>query len=383
MKQPSNEQKKDIVKKIRLSQTFKKASTSNALLQYLLDATLNEVQLKESIIDIEFFRNTIGSKKDTPQVRVNVYNLRKKLTAYYETEGKNDKWQARIDKGQYGVQFVSNKDQNILDKVNWKHASAYAILVTTLLILSINTLPESTPKLWKSILSKNAESKLYIGDLFGMVGTTTIGNKGWTRDYDINSFPDFYTYIELNPQYKEQLAPSPFTLTNGMAVTSAQQFQSFFQARNSSFQIRFSTRATIKEIKESNAIYVGTIVNDNPFLTFFNEANNHCQLQGRELHINQHPSIADTTYDLAEPAELEEYAIVSKYPVADGVDHFVFFSQHDIGVAATVEYFTNTDSVKHFEKTHLDGKDYFTAIYKVKGQDRTNIGIQMEAVIGF
>lgn len=70
--------KQDIVLKVKQSDTFKNAPTSMALLQYLFDATSTGEQLKESIIDIEFFGSNNTSDKTTPRVRVNVYNLRKK-----------------------------------------------------------------------------------------------------------------------------------------------------------------------------------------------------------------------------------------------------------------------------------------------------------------
>lgn len=383
MKQPNNENKKKIIQKIRTSNTFRKAATSNALLKYLHEATLKGTQLKESIINIEFFRQEANTKKESPQVRVNVYNLRKKLDEYYKNEGKHDKWKAEIKKGQYAVQFVSNNKNHAISITNWKHVISYSALITTIIFLFVKLQPEQKPDIWKSMMTKTSQSKLYIGDVFGMIGTTIIGNKGWTRDYNINSYQDFYNFIKNNPKYRNKLSPSPFSLNNGMAVISTQLFQQFFQTHKRSFLIRFHTNSTLKQIKESNAIYVGTIVNDNKFVTLFNQANKNCQIKNRKIHITGHPDIADTTINLGDPGEIEEYAIVSKYPATEKYDHFVFFSQHDIGVPATVEFFTNTEKLKQFTHKHLKNKNYFTAIYKVSGQDRTNLDLKMELVLSF
>ena len=73
----SENQKKEIVAQITMSNTFKNAPTSIGLLQYLYDATAKGTFLKESVIDIEFFGSKENADTNNPKVRVNVYNLRK------------------------------------------------------------------------------------------------------------------------------------------------------------------------------------------------------------------------------------------------------------------------------------------------------------------
>ena len=97
--------KLEVTKRIITSKTFQKASTSSALLQYLVEADIADAFLKEDIIDIEFFRNKRATDKSNTRVRVSMYNLRKKLVDYYEKEGKNSEWKLIIDKGQYRVRF--------------------------------------------------------------------------------------------------------------------------------------------------------------------------------------------------------------------------------------------------------------------------------------
>lgn len=106
----------EIVSKIKDSDTFKNAPTSRGLLQYLYEATKKGVHLKEAVIELEFFKDDQTGAKNNPRVRVNIYNLRKKLAAYYETEGRSDAWQLKIEKGQYKVGFVRNKGLSDGDK---------------------------------------------------------------------------------------------------------------------------------------------------------------------------------------------------------------------------------------------------------------------------
>ena len=77
----STEKKRLTLDKIRKSETFSKAPTSSSMLQYLFEETLKGTDLKEKLIEIDFFGESKNSDKSNPRVRVNIYNLRKKLTA--------------------------------------------------------------------------------------------------------------------------------------------------------------------------------------------------------------------------------------------------------------------------------------------------------------
>ena len=86
----SEDKKIELVDRIVESDTFKNAPTSIAILRYLVKANIENRFLKEGIIDIEFFGAKPDDDKSNPRVRVNIYNLRKKLSSYYEDEGAKD-----------------------------------------------------------------------------------------------------------------------------------------------------------------------------------------------------------------------------------------------------------------------------------------------------
>lgn len=374
----------EIVSKIKESDTFKNAPTSRGLLQYLYDATRKGAHLKEAVIELEFFKSNQTDDKNNPRVRVNIYNLRKKLTTYYETEGSADGWHLKIDKGQYKVRFVEKKAPVVEQKtINWSRIIPYILLFIAIVTLVITNLPSSTPPLWSSFLNSGKSTNLILGDHFGAMGQTISGGKGWTRDFEINTVNEFYDLLDAKPELKGVLQPSKYSYTTRMAAMATQRLQQFFQEHNSKFSIRFSTQTTLPEIKEGNAIYAGPVKNENQFIRFFNEANPHFNLTARTLKLSNHPILKDTLLTFGGSRVDQEYAIVSKYPSIGNSDHFVFFSQHDIGVSATVEYFTNKDSLQKFQKEHLKGKKYFTALFKVKGQHRVNTDLNLEMVVGF
>lgn len=381
----SNIEQKNVIIKITESDTFKNAPTSIALLQYLYKASSENTNLKETLIDIEFFGSKKGSEKNTTRVRVNIYNLRKKLVAYYESEGKDEKWQVSIPKGQYQITFTKTQSElkRIKTNFNWKIAIPYTALCVCLSYIVVLITPATKPKIWKPFLNENSKTKLFIGDLFGISGTTITNHNGWTRDFHINSSKDFYHFIDQNPSFKDKIHPSNYTYTTTMAAIAAQKIQSLSQTHNKTFPIRFTTKSSISEIKQGNAIYTGPIKTNNLFIPFFNEGNKYCTIQDKKLFIKNHPSIKDISYNLNSFNDTEEYAIVSLYPATGNTKHFVFFSQHDIGVNATIEYFTNNDSLQKFSDNYLKDKEFFTAIFKVKGQDRTSIDLKLVSVIPF
>ena len=70
------------------------------------------------------------------------------------------------------------------------------------------------------------------------------------------------------------------------------------------------------------------------------------------------------------------YAIRSYYEL-------FFFSMHDMGVVATVDYFTNSDSLKSFSDKYLKDQSHFTAIFKAHGRDRTSLNLETIIVVPF
>ena len=378
------EQKQHVISKIKGSKAFKNAPTSRAMLQYLFESTLKGSDVKEGVIEMEFFGNKGGSDKSNPRVRVNIYNLRKKLKKYYQEEGQDDKWQLRIDKGQYKVRFEEQqKGSQEFRKISWSKTLPFVALTFCVIALVITNLPKTIRAVWAPFLTDKQGTNLIIGDHFGATGKTITQGNGWTRDFDINSLNDFYDLLEEKPELKGVLTPANYTYTTRMAALSVQDFQRLFQEHDKNLNIRFSTQTTTSEITEANAIYAGPTKNKNPLIHFFNEGNPYYHIANDSLILSGHPQLSKTVINLKDSKVTEEYAIVSKYPSVSNTTHFVFFSQHDIGVSATVEFFSNSDNLRVFSDTYLKDHDYFTAVFKVKGQNRTNTDIKLESVVTF
>ncbi len=373
-------EQKLIINEICKSETFVNAPTSIALLQFLTEATINDIDLNESLIAIDFF----GKKEVGAKVRVNVYNLRKKLDKYYENEGKDDQIRVVIEKGQYKVTFKKYKNP-ISQKLPSKsfNKRVYWGIISVLIIGFLLTLiPKKKPEIWRPFLSNINATSLVIGDVFGMLGNTATGNYGWTRDYSINSVKDYYALIEQYPKLKDSFVPSPYSYVNQMAVEGTLQLASFFSTYKKGIQVRYTSRTSIDELKENNTIYIGPIKTKTVFVDFFNEANPYFTLKDSLLLREHHPRLKDTVYRFPYRVLNDELAIVSKIKGPNNSDQILFFSNHDMGIGACIKYFTTEKKIKKFTKL-LDDKIYFTAIFNVKGMYRSDTYLELLEVVSF
>ena len=86
------------------------------LFRYLAEATLNDNVLKETVIAIDVFnRDPSFNPGDNSLVRSSIYNLRKKLDAYYLSEGKEDLIRISIPKGSYHLDFQENQIEGAIN----------------------------------------------------------------------------------------------------------------------------------------------------------------------------------------------------------------------------------------------------------------------------
>lgn len=371
----SKEDKQGITQHLLKQKEFLNSPTSRVLLEYLVDATLSEKDIKETTIGVDLLGDKFQAEKGNARIRVNIYNLRKKLEHYYANDGKDNPWKIRIAKGQYHVQFIRNKSiRPTVGKKEYLIGGLVTALLFSWILFFFLTQTPSQPNLWKPFFSNGKPTTLVIGDSFGIMGPTPTGKTGWFRDYEINSLEELYLLMDEHPELKTDLWPANYYYTTGMAAYAAKELTTLFQQQNADFSIRFSSNSVYSDIIESNSIYAGPIKNDNKFIRFFNESNREFQIDDGYLYYSGEK---DTTFQLTMEGIEFEYALVSRLAGPNNTEQFIFFSDHDIGVKATIEYFTNPDSIKAFSDRYLynDGVN-FTALFETWGIERNNINLK-------
>ncbi|TGV02972.1 helix-turn-helix domain-containing protein [Flavivirga rizhaonensis] len=381
----SKEKKLQICDNITNSDVFKKAPKSSALLKYLVKSTLAGNYLKEDIIDLEFFGEKDNLNNSSPRIRVNIYNLRKKIDNYYETEGANATWRLCIDKGQYSVSFEKQDLRKTkFRNVRLKQILPYILLLLVSLFYIISNSKSKPPKLWGSYFkSDKKKSILVIADFFGMQGKTVTGRHGWVRDYSINSSEEYYELIEDKPELKETIQPAHYHFTTSMGAEATHYISKLFYNHNFDFDVRFTSNTSVVDLKKWNLIFVGPFLNKDKFISLFNDFNPYFKLEGEKLLLERHPKLKDTIFTTYFKGEDRDFSIVSRFKGPNKNECFLFFSNHDIGVKATVEHFTNKDSLDVFNKKYMSEKENFTALYEVNGKERTNLGLKNIMVVPF
>ncbi|MDW7692405.1 helix-turn-helix domain-containing protein [Flammeovirgaceae bacterium SG7u.111] len=378
----SKQDKLKSLAKVINSTTFAHSPTSSALLQFLVTSTIEGQYIKEATIGIELLGKSYDPEKSNARVRVNVYNLRKKLNSYYKTEGKNDLWLITIEKGQYLVSFEPRNDNTSLppnDKnKHYKYLwSTIAILILLLCYTTFKPYYTPTIPIWSCFFKNHHATTLFIGDFFGIMGKTSTGSTGWNRDYNINSLEEFYAFCEAHPELKNEISAANYNYVTGMSAIATKHLTKLFAKQKQDFLIRFTNTSHYQDINAGNAIYVGATKNNNKFIGLFNDHNKHFDFKNDTLIYHSSSQNNDTSFYFDSMAGDSEYALVVSQKGADDTEQLMFFSNHDMGVMATVDYFTNTDSLQVFANTYLVDKPYFTALYLVKGKERTNMELEM------
>ncbi len=377
----SEEEKISQLDKVLSSRAFEKSPTSSRLLQFLVTSTISKKQLKETTVGIELFGQGFLKDPNTSRIRVNIYNLRKKLDAYYQNEGRNDPVKIIIDKGQYYTEFAKNsgvENKSTDYKKRYKIASLISVfLALGIVSLAINFLHNPAIPVWDAFFNNNKETTVYVGDFFGIMGKTATGKVGWNRDYEINSLSEFYAFKQLHPNLDSQVVPSEYTYMTGMGAIGIQHLTQLFTKFDKDFSIRFSNKSNYEDIKERNTIYIGPFKNKNKFLTLLDEKTKHIDIRDQYLTYTNSVQQQDTTFNLLIAENEGEFALVSRLRGNDGNEQFFFFSDHDIGVMATVAYFTDPKSLASFTSSYLRESDTFLALYFVKGKERTNLSLDL------
>ncbi len=377
-----NDSKNEVLDKILNSRYFLKSPSIKVLLKYLVQATNDNIDIKESVIGLHIYGEQYDGEKSNAKIRVSVYHLRKKLDEYYANEGANDAIKLNIEKGQYLVSFNTDHRRRLRNKQKLLPHIVYALVIVLLLVLcSLRTFKPKVP-IWNRMLTNKNETVMYIGDVYGYLGTTITGGDGWQRDYNINSEEDLQRVKQEQNLTVEEVQSASYTYTTASEVDAVKAISRLYWKYGKDFSIRLASRLEVKDLKEKNIIYAGPFKTINHFSELFTDQFPQFRFQNNSLSIAT-SDIEDyqtvlmkyrNELRLSSPSEI---AVVARVGDNSDTQQFLFFSDHDMGVRATVAFFTNIDSLKGFEQNVIKGKKSFAAIFLVNGKDRVDFGMKL------
>lgn len=349
---------------------FARSKINVRLLQFLVHATLNNKDVKETTIGVEFFGEKYDPIKLDNKVRVYVYHLRKKLDEYYRERATPDDIIFRIVKGQYKVSFeVYKKPKNKSRGVQrrWTVITIIGLLLMTAMFFFFK---KTINPFWKTLMKNEFATTLIFGDYFTMEGPIATRQIGAIRDYEINSKEEFKNYLKKHPEQKSQLKASRHQYFNWTAPYCSKMMTQFWTQNDYDFELNQVSDWNASQLGKENVVYFGQTKSMGLLKNILKENFPQYTYKSQKIIRLDTGTGKKTAYTdvISYDAKMTDYTLVAKITMPTGSEMRFFLSDQDCGTISALEFFTNKESVKAFYKKHqLTKKDDFIALFKVTG----------------
>ncbi|MEM6641410.1 MAG: hypothetical protein AAF616_00410 [Bacteroidota bacterium] len=376
-KELENSQVDFYLDKIRSDKSFSKSSRYGDLLTYLVEQAKAGHQLKEQTIGLSLFTENYKDGTSDGTVRVYMYNLRKKLVAYYKNRGADDKIIFSLKKGSYDLLIHAKGKDRVKNPTSKKVIVPLVLLACVMIaILGIQLASDNNTNntyCWNPFFKLNAINTCIMAD---QVILTRIGDDiGKLQTLkEVNSKNDFLAFKKQNPQ--DSLELTDYTFFSKSIPYSINQLSRWFTEHKQHFTTIPESEFNYQNTKRDNLLYIGQFktmsVSKEVFLRNSKEFS---AGYSHFIHMkNGDTTIYQTTFDKGVKAE---YAMVSFMPLGNKNYALYFVSNHDIGTMGTVNQFTNPDFLETFYEQLPSTNSYFNALFKVEGINRSDISCEL------
>ncbi|WP_422080880.1 hypothetical protein [Ulvibacterium sp.] len=378
-----------IVEKIIASKSFGRSGTYANLLRYLVACSLNKNVPKETTIASEIFGKTDFDPSQSTLIRVYVYNLRKKLKAYYQNEGNVDEKQLTIPKGSYAIEVIEKKDS--ISKQSPSHRKKWIIPIVTALLLSLAlNLYQGTLNgeksiinkdgLWGDLIESELPTMLVMGDLFVYNERDTIMQLTRTiRDPSINSLQEFEVFKSNNTKVNTEIEALTYT---HLILGSAQwikKLSEVFYSIDKSFIIRTMSRFNPKQLQDYDIIVVGMQKTLGVFQSFYKDSAFDYDVENDAFLYKPDGNGETLIYKPRGNADSyhTDYSLLTKVPGPNGNTIYLFSGIWDTGATQSLKNFTEAKLLQGLE-AELQSKfgyipKYYEVFLEVNGIDRMEL----------
>lgn len=382
-----------------------RSKTYAAILEYLAGCAINGTNPKEVAIAMD----VLGREADFDVgkdsiVRVHVYHLRNKLSAYYARAGAAEKWRIDIPKGQY--MLVATPNEPVVEPAlsvtgkplarksftPWLAGAALVLLLLDLVwgrqdtgapaaAAAVNPFADSG--LWQPLLDDALPVLVLIGDYYIMGELDANGNVGrMVREFDINSRQDLLQrqasgaaaeYFNLDLSY------TPTSIAPALA-----QVLRVFGNDAGRVRVKMMSELNTNELVGNHIIYLGYLsglqnLTDLMFaasgLSIGNTYDELVELDDNSTYRSSSGlSVGENAY--------RDYGMLSTFPGPGGANQFVLLAgMRDEGLINLSEEVTELESIRMLEESVAggapSGDTAFEALYEVLGYDNTNFDARL------
>jgi hypothetical protein len=355
----------------------------------------NAIPPKEIEIAIEVFnKKQHYNPSNDSTVRVYISNMRKKLSQYYQEEGKNEKFRITIPPGSYALEFysqiesVSDSEHLLPAKVSNRKATiegntlfGLIILIVALLVSfslniiqfkkleSLQTINRSKIQnhaVWRDLYENNKPLLLVVGDLFVYrEKNTDHSNDRLIRNFYINSKEDLVHYVQEFPDKSHLIHKAGRKI---LPKSSFEMFKALLPLFNDNqdFQFKLASQLNAEDIKQYNIIYIGFSRSMGMLRTYHRKS--HFETRGKEI-IH---SSAGLHYKL-NGYLLQEYTDFGLFTKINSVDNNVIYFITGITDAAVMHMSKKLTNAAYLKRIDNMKFKEFDILYEVKSFNHTDL----------
>jgi hypothetical protein len=382
-----------------------RSKTYAAILEYLANCAIAGTNPKEVAIAMD----VLGREADFDVgkdsiVRVHVYHLRNKLSAYYARAGASEKWRIDIPKGQYMLVAspnepaapepalsVTGQPLSRRSVTPWLAAIAgvllLANLVSTWQVEEEITGPAPSTAfagsgLWQPLLDDDMPVLILIGDYYIMGELDANGNVGrMVREFDVNSRQDLQNlqsegrgaeYFNLDLSY------TPTSIAPALA-----QVLRVFSDDMDRVSIKMISEFNTTDLVGNHIVYLGYLsgMQNLTDLMFAASGLSIGQTYDELIDLDNNKSYTSSSgLSIGENA-YRDYGMLSTFPGRSGNQFVLIAGMRDEGLINLSEEVTEVESLELLEEAVAasadaaqpsSGDKAFEALYEVLGYDNTN-----------
>ncbi|BDD08809.1 hypothetical protein FUAX_12410 [Fulvitalea axinellae] len=368
---------------ILTSQCFSKSVVNKGLLTFLVEESLKGENPTEHRIAYEVF----GKKSDPDKphnVRIYVHNLRKKLSEYYASEGKNAEVRLDIPKGAYKVTFHTDRRLALLSIAN---LSAPYILIAGLLLAIIGgtlwvtapTQPSDNLFLWGNLLRSGHPTKIVLGDHYFFRGESPIGGWGAIRHTYVNSDKDLDELVRKQPGLAPKVKKMSQTFLNQQAPFGLYKVMGILGGGRIPVDMMYASNMSWHTLKGQNVVFIGSFKTQGILKSVSEAIGIDFRIQDYRLMYSTADSVSSYQGNSAKSYPNLDYATLSRFVTDDGRQIISVIGNTDMSNIACLEHICQKDNLEGLERLASDFPNKnFKALFAIRGQDRT--GFQTELV---
>jgi len=330
-----------------------------------------------------------------------MHNLRLKLDAYYNHEGKDDKYRLEIPKGHYIIKFTPVSKLKNLGKIRvLKSAKVYFLGILIILsavilylwyhVRSIEhqlqyfSVLDNENMIWKEFLQSDLETVIVLGDhMFFSEFDEAVKRWRYIRDLLINSSEDLASFRQQFPgKILKDAAESYFP--DG-SIWSLPPVLCVLQPIQKQILLQRISNLTPQMLQEHNIIFLGSTKTLGLFNRYLLSSNIEYKLNPNTLfYRHENGTIVDTLETLYDNTTgyHKDYAIALKLPGPNNNVILIISSFFSSGVPEMARYLTNPETLtqleEYFTQKYQKVSDYFGIVAEVRGVEKTGFYLEIK-----